>query len=133
MSGRNKFDKVEEEEGWWKEEAVSLRRPDTNFNLFQLEPGALLPPPSALKRKILIKNKRLKPEVEKVELELFRSGQFEAKDEVVEDASAPAAPPPKVTYFTLRFTSTEKKISPYSYHIRSLSFDAYIASFLSLR
>lgn len=65
----------------------------------QLEPGHPLPPPSALKRKILIKNKRLNPEVEKVELELFRSGQFEAKDEVVEDASAPAAPPaepPKV-------------------------------------
>ncbi|XP_014229248.1 1-phosphatidylinositol 4,5-bisphosphate phosphodiesterase-like [Trichogramma pretiosum] len=55
--------------------------------------GQPLPPPSAMKRKILIKNKRLKPEVEKVELELFLSGKFEAKDEVVEDASA-AAPPP---------------------------------------
>lgn len=62
--------------------------------LYQLEPGSLLPPPNALKRKILIKNKRLKPEVEKVELELFRAGQFEVKDEVIEDASAPAAAPP---------------------------------------
>lgn len=62
--------------------------------LFQLEPGNPLPPPSALKRKILIKNKRLNPEVEKVELELFRAGQFEAKDDVMEDASAPAAAPP---------------------------------------
>lgn len=62
---------------------------------YPLEPGHPLPPPSALKRKILIKNKRLKPEVEKVELELFRSGQFEAKDEVVEDASAPAVAPPE--------------------------------------
>ncbi|XP_017892907.1 1-phosphatidylinositol 4,5-bisphosphate phosphodiesterase-like [Ceratina calcarata] len=60
---------------------------------YPLEPGHPLPPPSALKRKILIKNKRLKPEVEKVELELFRSGQFEAKDEVVEDPNAPAPPP----------------------------------------
>ncbi|XP_071863196.1 1-phosphatidylinositol 4,5-bisphosphate phosphodiesterase [Bombus fervidus] len=60
---------------------------------YPLEPGHPLPPPSALKRKILIKNKRLKPEVEKVELELFRSGQFEAKDEVVEDPSAPSGPP----------------------------------------
>ncbi|XP_076235986.1 1-phosphatidylinositol 4,5-bisphosphate phosphodiesterase isoform X2 [Calliopsis andreniformis] len=60
---------------------------------YPLEPGHPLPPPSALKRKILIKNKRLKPEVEKVELELFRSGQFEAKDEVVEDPNAPAGPP----------------------------------------
>lgn len=56
--------------------------------------GQPLPPPSALKRKILIKNKRLKPEVEKVELELFLQGKFEAKDEVVEDASGAPAPPP---------------------------------------
>ncbi|CAK9818631.1 1-phosphatidylinositol 4,5-bisphosphate phosphodiesterase [Anthophora plagiata] len=62
---------------------------------YPLEPGHPLPPPSALKRKILIKNKRLKPEVEKVELELFRSGQFEAKDEVVEDPNAPPGPPPE--------------------------------------
>jgi len=54
----------------------------------QLEPGVPLPPPSALKRKILIKNKRLKPEVEKQELELFLKGQFEIVDEVKEDASA---------------------------------------------
>lgn len=34
--------------------------------------------------------------MEKVELELFRAGQFEDKDEEVEDASAPAvAPPPE--------------------------------------
>lgn len=42
-----------------------------------------------LKRKILIKNKRLKPEVEKQELELFKQGQFVIEDEVKEDASAP--------------------------------------------
>ncbi|KAJ8675594.1 hypothetical protein QAD02_011380 [Eretmocerus hayati] len=56
--------------------------------------GQPLPPPSALKKKILIKNKRLKPEVEKVELELFKSGQFEAKDDTTEDASGAAPPPP---------------------------------------
>lgn len=45
--------------------------------------------------------------MEKAELELFRAGQFEDKDEVVEDASAPAvAPPPepeppKVINYTL--------------------------------
>ncbi|KMQ95644.1 1-phosphatidylinositol- -bisphosphate phosphodiesterase [Lasius niger] len=61
---------------------------------YPLEPGCSLPPPCELKRKILIKNKRLKPEVEKTELELFRAGQFEVKDEVVEDPSAPAAAPP---------------------------------------
>jgi hypothetical protein len=32
---------------------------------FQLEPGVPLPSPNLLKRKILIKNKRLKLEVEK--------------------------------------------------------------------
>ncbi|XP_041981500.1 1-phosphatidylinositol 4,5-bisphosphate phosphodiesterase isoform X1 [Aricia agestis] len=58
-----------------------------------LEPGQPLPPPCELKRKIMIKNKRLKPEVEKQELELFRQGQFVIEDEVKEDASA--APPPK--------------------------------------
>nr|XP_042901648.1 1-phosphatidylinositol 4,5-bisphosphate phosphodiesterase-like [Parasteatoda tepidariorum] len=43
---------------------------------FPLEPGKLLPSPNDLKRKILIKNKRLKPEVEKQELELFLRGQL---------------------------------------------------------
>ncbi|XP_057321910.1 1-phosphatidylinositol 4,5-bisphosphate phosphodiesterase-like [Microplitis mediator] len=62
---------------------------------FPLEPGHPLPPPSALKRKILIKNKRLKPEVEKVELELFLSGNYEAKDETVEDPNAPPSETPK--------------------------------------
>lgn len=47
-----------------------------------------------MKRKILIKNKRLKPEVEKIELELFQQGQFilDDSEEPKEDASA--APPP---------------------------------------
>lgn len=54
-----------------------------------------LPPPSLLKRKILIKNKRLKPEVEKQELELFMQGQFVIDDEEKEDASAPAAQVPE--------------------------------------
>lgn len=73
------------------------------FLFTQLEPGAPLPPPSALKRKILIKNKRLKPEVERQELELFQKGQFViAEDEMKEDASAlnGALPPEekKVSY-----------------------------------
>ena len=55
-----------------------------------------------MKNKIYLKNKRLKPEVEKAELELFRSGQLViGQDEEKEDASAPAAPPPaekKVQY-----------------------------------
>lgn len=59
------------------------------FFILQLDPGTPLPPPSVLKRKILIKNKRLKPEVEKQELELFKQGQFVIEDEEKEDASAP--------------------------------------------
>lgn len=62
---------------------------------YPCEPGVPLPPPSALKRKILIKNKRLKPEVEKQELELFIQGQFVIDDEEKEDASAPVAQAPE--------------------------------------
>jgi phosphatidylinositol phospholipase C beta len=39
--------------------------------------GVEMPPPSALKRKILLKNKRLKPDVEKMELELFLKGELQ--------------------------------------------------------
>ncbi|CAF1218768.1 unnamed protein product [Rotaria magnacalcarata] len=39
-----------------------------------LEPGVPLPSPNLLKKKILIKNKRLKPEVEKHQLDLFLEG-----------------------------------------------------------
>ncbi|XP_023030039.1 no receptor potential A isoform X1 [Leptinotarsa decemlineata] len=60
---------------------------------YPLEPGCPLPPPCALKRKILIKNKRLKPEVEKEELELFRQGDFVIEDEEKEDANASADRP----------------------------------------
>ena len=60
-----------------------------------MDSGVPLPSPNQLKRKILIKNKRLKPDVEKQELELFRQGQFViTEDEEKEDASAPAAPLP---------------------------------------
>lgn len=65
------------------------------FIFFKCEPGVVLPPPSLLKRKILIKNKRLKPEVEKSELELFRKGQFVIEDEEKEDATAVSANPPE--------------------------------------
>lgn len=64
---------------------------------YPLEPGAPLPPPSLLKRKILIKNKRLKPEVEKQELELFKQGQFVIENEEKEDAGdTTGGPPPEV-------------------------------------
>uniref|UniRef100_A0A669C8G7 1-phosphatidylinositol 4,5-bisphosphate phosphodiesterase n=1 Tax=Oreochromis niloticus TaxID=8128 RepID=A0A669C8G7_ORENI len=52
-----------------------LKQPLENypfFSLWQIEPGRPLPSPSELKRKILIKNKRLKPEVEQKQLEAFK-------------------------------------------------------------
>ena len=57
---------------------------------FPLNPGVPLPAPSRLKNKILIKNKRLRADVEKVELELFWKGEFsiDENEEPKEDASA---------------------------------------------
>uniref|UniRef100_A0AAR2ITF4 1-phosphatidylinositol 4,5-bisphosphate phosphodiesterase n=1 Tax=Pygocentrus nattereri TaxID=42514 RepID=A0AAR2ITF4_PYGNA len=48
---------------------VLLRQP---LDYFPMEPGQPLPSPNDLKGKILIKNRRLKPEVEKKQLEHFR-------------------------------------------------------------
>ncbi|CAH8501960.1 unnamed protein product [Schistosoma mattheei] len=62
-----------------------LTKPLDNYSL---EPGVALPPPEKLKRKILIKNKRLKPEAEKQQLDLFLKGQTDAiqeENEVTED------------------------------------------------
>lgn len=44
--------------------------------MLQLEPNVPMPTPNHIKRKILIKNKRLKPEVEKRQLELLNSGKL---------------------------------------------------------
>uniref|UniRef100_A0A8D8ZM93 Phosphoinositide phospholipase C n=1 Tax=Cacopsylla melanoneura TaxID=428564 RepID=A0A8D8ZM93_9HEMI len=62
---------------------------------YPCDAGVSLPPPSLLKRKILIKNKRLKREVEVKELELFRQGQFVIEDEEKEDATAALPGPPE--------------------------------------
>ena len=47
----------------------------------QTSSGSILPSPNRLKRKILIKNKRLPPEKEKVELELYYKGQLAIDEE----------------------------------------------------
>ncbi|CAI4223333.1 unnamed protein product [Auanema sp. JU1783] len=55
------------------------------FEDFALEPAVPLPSPNRLKRKILIKNKRLKPEIEKHQLEQFlREGKLDEEDEYQE-------------------------------------------------
>jgi phosphatidylinositol phospholipase C beta len=52
---------------------------------FPLEPGVPLPSPNRLRRKILIKNKRLKPEAEKHQLEQFlREGRLDEDDDLLE-------------------------------------------------
>ncbi|XP_055878716.1 1-phosphatidylinositol 4,5-bisphosphate phosphodiesterase beta-4-like isoform X1 [Biomphalaria glabrata] len=58
-----------------------------------LEPGVPLPSPNQLKFKILIKNKRLKPEVEKQQLEMFQKGMIQIVNEdseVIEDPNVVA-------------------------------------------
>uniref|UniRef100_H2ZUJ3 Phosphoinositide phospholipase C n=1 Tax=Latimeria chalumnae TaxID=7897 RepID=H2ZUJ3_LATCH len=56
---------------------------------YPLEPSRPLPSPNDLKRKILIKNKRLKPEVEKKQLETFKrvmeTGETAAPANILED------------------------------------------------
>ncbi|GMT12242.1 hypothetical protein PFISCL1PPCAC_3539 [Pristionchus fissidentatus] len=59
-----------------------LMRP---FDEYSLDPGVVLPSPNKLKRKILIKNKRLKPEIEKHQLEQFlREGKLDEEEEQME-------------------------------------------------
>ena len=50
-----------------------------------------MPGPVHLKNKILIKNKRLKPELEKAELETYLKGGA-LQEEEAEDPDAPPAP-----------------------------------------
>ncbi|KAF8792324.1 1-phosphatidylinositol 4 like protein [Argiope bruennichi] len=57
---------------------------------YPIEPNIPLPSPNDLKRKIIIKNKRLRPEVEKQELELWRKGQLQNDDD--DDEKEDAAP-----------------------------------------
>ncbi|GLH02475.1 1-phosphatidylinositol 4,5-bisphosphate phosphodiesterase [Gryllus bimaculatus] len=47
----------------------------------QLKAGVELPSPWALRRKVLVKNKRLKPDEERAQLELFRQGQLVIEDD----------------------------------------------------
>ncbi|XP_041352770.1 1-phosphatidylinositol 4,5-bisphosphate phosphodiesterase beta-4-like isoform X1 [Gigantopelta aegis] len=63
-----------------------LKRPLDNV---PLEPNIPLPSPNMLKKKILIKNKRLKPEVEKRQLELFQKGAISVINEDSEPVEDP--------------------------------------------
>ncbi|PSN37639.1 1-phosphatidylinositol 4 [Blattella germanica] len=88
-----------------------------------LVPGAPLPSPNQLKRKILIKNKRLKPEVEKIELDLFMQDKLVIEDEEKEDASAPvlekkepdkaAAEVPEDIPIQIQYTGSTTNVHPW--------------------
>ena len=60
-----------------------------------MKKGVEMPPPSALKRKILLKHKRLKPEVEKSELEMYLKGDFDVDDAPEDPNADPNAAPEK--------------------------------------
>ncbi|XP_053214000.1 1-phosphatidylinositol 4,5-bisphosphate phosphodiesterase-like [Panonychus citri] len=68
-----------------------LKEPLPSYPLDNTVP---LPTPNDLKRKILIKNKRLKPEMEKIELELWKKGQLQADDD--DEQEDPNAVPSEV-------------------------------------
>ncbi|KAM3717071.1 1-phosphatidylinositol 4,5-bisphosphate phosphodiesterase beta-4 [Dirofilaria immitis] len=56
------------------------------FDDYPLEPGVQLPSPNRLKHKILIKNKRLKADIEKLQMEQFlREGKLDEEDESIEN------------------------------------------------
>ncbi|CAL1280662.1 unnamed protein product [Larinioides sclopetarius] len=75
---------------------------------YPIEPSIPLPSPNDLKRKIIIKNKRLRPEVEKQELELWRKGQLQNDDD--DDEKEDAAP--DLTLITDEISQDgEKKVS----------------------
>ncbi|KAI1302345.1 1-phosphatidylinositol 4,5-bisphosphate phosphodiesterase beta-4 [Halotydeus destructor] len=93
---------------------------------YPLEAGAPLPSPNDLKRKILIKNKRLKPDVEKMELELFKKGQLQADDdddehedastlptEIPVDDKKEEVPPEQIALQNYQYTGATVHVHPY--------------------
>ncbi|XP_077866794.1 LOW QUALITY PROTEIN: 1-phosphatidylinositol 4,5-bisphosphate phosphodiesterase beta-4-like [Saccoglossus kowalevskii] len=89
---------------------------------FLLQPGQPLPPPSRLKRKILIKNKRLKPDVEKRQLELLKVAglpmadindpdDVEGEDSSDSDSQSEAGDPPKACISNDNSTKTEVAVN----------------------
>jgi phosphatidylinositol phospholipase C beta len=97
---------------------------------FQLKKGQVMPPPSKFKRKILIKNKRLKPEVEKEELEKYMKGQLDTGDDESEDTTAapaegdtPAAAQPAHTGSTLNVHPLLSSFVNYIHPMKFTGFD----------
>ncbi|KPM06056.1 1-phosphatidylinositol 4,5-bisphosphate phosphodiesterase-like protein 1 [Sarcoptes scabiei] len=90
-----------------------LREP---LNGYPLEPKIPLPSPNDLKYKIVIKNKRLNQEDEKVELELWKKGQLaQDEDEENEDPSAILTTEDieQIAMANYRYTGATQHIHPY--------------------
>ncbi|VDN53535.1 unnamed protein product [Dracunculus medinensis] len=59
------------------------------FDDYPLEPNIPLPSPNRLRKKILIKNKRLKSDIEKLQMDQFlREGKLDEEDEAIESPEA---------------------------------------------
>lgn len=97
---------------------------------FPLDPAIPLPSPNDMKRKIIIKNKRLRPEVEKQELELWRKGQLQndddddekedaaldlnlITDDVVQDGEKKEAPQLDEAIANYKYTGATVHVHPY--------------------
>ena len=108
-----------------------------------MKKGVEMPSPNALKRKVLLKHKRLKPDVEKTELELYLKGGYAAEDEpedpnaVVEvkpeDAAAGSgvaagAEPGKPPAHTGGTTKIHPLLSSYINYIQSVHFAGFDAA-----
>ncbi|XP_017490705.1 PREDICTED: 1-phosphatidylinositol 4,5-bisphosphate phosphodiesterase-like, partial [Rhagoletis zephyria] len=80
---------------------------------YPLEPKMPLPSPNDLKFKILIKNKRLNQEEEKVELELWKKGQLAADDDDENEDPNAILTPEQIAMANYRYTGATLHIHPY--------------------
>jgi len=102
---------------------------------YPMKKGVEMPPPSALKRKILLKNKRLKADVEKTELELYLKGEFQAEDEEGESTAtekkpedAPPGEAPAQPAHTGGTTLLHPLFSSFINYITSVKFEGFDAA-----
>ncbi|MBN3271977.1 PLCB4 phosphodiesterase, partial [Polyodon spathula] len=100
-----------------------------------LEPGQPLPSPNDLKRKILIKNKRLKAEVEKKQLEAFKrlmeAGETTAPAHILEDENEEEIENEEEAHPELKFDSEISsddltKLIIYAIHMSLTTFALYL-------
>ncbi|XP_015785059.1 1-phosphatidylinositol 4,5-bisphosphate phosphodiesterase [Tetranychus urticae] len=94
-----------------------------------LDPNVPLPSPNDLKRKILIKNKRLKPEMEKIELELWKKGQLQADDD--DEQEDPNAVPSEVDLDKKEVPPEQLALQNYQYTGATVHVHPYLSSLVN--